>query len=206
MFDPYITPNKLAAHIDLQKIPADYMLLSHAHNDHVADALAIARRSGATVIGIFELCKWFEKNGINSVHALNIGGSHMFEFGTVKMVHAVHSSTFADGTPGGTAAGFLIQTGEAVFYFAGDTALHYDMKLLGKHYRIDFAFLPIGDNYTMGPDDAIIASRYIKCDKIIGMHYDTFGEIQIDHAGAVRKFGNEDKKLFLIPIGESVDM
>ncbi|MBC8046406.1 MAG: metal-dependent hydrolase [Fimbriimonadaceae bacterium] len=206
LFDPFITGNQQASHINISKIEADYILISHAHNDHVGDSLAIAKRTGATIIGIWEVGVWFEKQGISNVVKMNIGGSWQFDFGKVKLVNAVHTSRFTDGTHGGQPCGFYITTEEGNFYFAGDTALHYDMKLLGKHANVRFAFLPIGDVYTMDVDDALIASKYIKCDKIIGMHYDSFDLIKIDHAKAKDKFANQDKKLYLMTIGEKMEM
>lgn len=206
LFDPFITGNPLASGVDVHSIHADYILLSHAHSDHIGDALAIARRTGATIIGIWEIYSWALRKGIEKAHPMNIGGSWSFDFGTVKMVRADHSSSFEDGTYGGHPAGFYIETAERNFYYAGDTALFNDMKLLGKHYRIDFAFLPIGNNFTMGVDDALIASKFIKCDKIIGMHYDTFGFIKLDHDTAVQKFKERDRSLLLMQIGEQIDI
>lgn len=201
LFDPFITPNPLAANVKPEQITADYIFLSHAHNDHTADALMLAKQTEAAIVGVWEIHAWAQRNGIKKTHPMNIGGTFDFEFGMVKMVNAVHSSSFDDGSYGGQAAGFYIESEEGNFYYAGDTALHYDMKLLGKHFDIDIAFLPIGSNFTMGIDDAMIASKYIKCDKIIGMHYDTFGYIKIDHALAKKKFTNQDKELILMEIG-----
>lgn len=203
LFDPYITANPLAEKIDVDAIEADYIFISHAHDDHTADALAIASKTGAMVVGVWELHAWAERNGIINTHPMNIGGTWDFDFGMVKMVSAVHSSSFVDGTYGGHAAGFYFETSEGNFYYAGDTALNYDMKLLGKHFDIDIAFLPIGSNFTMDVDDAMIASKYIKCDNIIGMHYDTFGFIKIDHEQAKKKFASQDKKLILMEIGKT---
>lgn len=205
LFDPFITGNPLAASIDIEQLEVDYIFLSHAHNDHSLDVLPIAKRTGATVVGIWEIFAWAQRNGIKNAHPMNIGGVKQLPFGSVKMVHAVHSSSFPDGSYGGQAAGFYFETPEGNFYYAGDTALHYDMKLLGKHLDIDFAFLPVGNNFTMGVDDALIASKYIKCDDIIGMHFDTFGFIQIDHAASVKKFVDQDKQLLLMEIGAVIE-
>ncbi len=201
LFDPFVTGNPLAAGINVEAIEADFIFISHAHDDHIADALAIAKRTGAMVVGVWEIHAWAQRNDVNNTHPMNIGGVWDFEFGRVKMVNAVHSSSFPDGTYGGQAAGFYFETGEGNFYYAGDTALHSDMKLLGKHFDIDIAFLPIGSNFTMGIDDAMIASKYIKCDSIIGMHFDTFGFIKIDHDSAKKKFSSQDKELILMEIG-----
>ena len=203
LFDPFITPNDLAKNIDSTKVKADYILISHGHEDHVADAVAIAKRTGAQVISTFEIHSWLNKQGVNNTHPMNIGGKWKFEFGNVKCVAAAHSSSLPDGTYGGNAMGFIVESAEANFYFAGDTALTYDMKLIGDYRKIDFAFLPIGDNFTMGPDNAIIAAEFIKCRKIIGMHYDTFEPIKIDKTKAVQKFEHAGNELILFDIGET---
>lgn len=203
LFDPFITPNELAKEIDTTKIKADYILLSHGHEDHVADAVSIAKRTGAKVVCAFEIHTWLNNQGISNTHPMNVGGKWKFDFGNVKCVFAAHSSSLPDGTYAGNAMGFIIESTEGNFYFAGDTALTYDMKLIGDYRTIDFAFLPIGDNFTMGPDNAIIASEFIKCRKIIGMHYDTFGYIKIDHEKAIQKFEHAGNELILFNIGET---
>ena len=206
LLDPFITPNELAKDIDVESIKADYILVSHAHEDHIADVITIAQRTGAVVVGVFELVQWFKDKGVENIHPMNTGGKWEFDFGTVKLVQAVHSSTFPDGASGGCPVGFLINSEDKVFYYAGDTAVHHDMKMLGKYYSLDFAFLPIGDNFTMGIDDALVASKFIKCDKIIGMHFDTFGYIKIDHSKAIEQFESEQRKLVLMPIGSTTDL
>ena len=206
LFDPFISQNPLASDIDIKKIEADYIFVSHAHNDHTADLLALAKQTNATVVGIWEIHMWCQRHGITKTHPLNIGGSWQFDFGKVKMIEAVHSSSFEDGTYGGNPAGFYFETETINFYYAGDTALYNGMKLLGRFAKIDIAFLPVGDNFTMGIDDALIASKYIKCDKIIGLHFDTFGFIKIDHEEAKKKFNNQDKKLILMKVGESLEV
>lgn len=202
LFDPFISPNPLARAIDPASIPADYILLSHGHEDHIADAVAIAKRTGAVVVSNFEVTEWIKKQGIEKVHPMNTGGKWLFDFGKVKCVNAVHSSSMPDGSYGGNPMGFLLETSAGHFYYAGDTALHYDMKLIGDFRNIGFAFLPIGDNFTMSVDNALIACDYIQCNKIIGMHYDTFGYIQIDKEEAVKKFRLAGKELTLMAIGE----
>lgn len=204
LFDPFISGNPLAKSIDLKSIEADYILVSHGHGDHVADLIPLAKQTGATVISNYEIVTWLEKQGIKKVHPMNIGGHWIFDFGKVKCVNAVHSSSLPDGTYGGNPMGFLIETAETNFYYAGDTALHYDMKLIGDFKKMHFAFLPLGNNYTMGVDNAVIASEFIKCDKIIGMHYDTFDMIKIDHADATRKFEHSGKELHLMKIGDTL--
>ncbi len=204
LFDPFITPNELAKSIDVNSIKADYILLSHGHEDHVADAISIAKRTGAKVISSWEIQSWLNKNGVSNTHPMNTGGKWMFDFGKVKCVKAEHSSSLPDGTYGGNPLGFIIESSEGNFYYAGDTALTYDMKLIGEYRSLNFAFLPIGDNFTMGIDNAIIASNFINCRNVIGMHFDTFDFIKIDHKEAVNKFRHAGKNLTLMEIGQSL--
>ncbi|HEX5001295.1 MAG TPA: metal-dependent hydrolase [Bacteroidia bacterium] len=205
LFDPFISPNELAVHIDVDAIEADYILLSHGHEDHVADTIRIAKRTGAKVISNFEVINWFTAKGLDNVHPMNTGGHWIFDFGKVKCVNAVHSSSMPDGSYGGNPMGFLVETGEGNFYYSGDTALTYDMKLIGDYKKMDFALLPIGNNFTMGVDNAIIAADFIRCNTIIGLHYDTFGYIRIDHKEAVSKFNAAGKELHLLEIGASIE-
>ncbi len=206
LFDPFITKNKLAQNIDIKTIKADYIFISHGHEDHIADVFEIAKNNNSTIVSNFEICNWLNKQGLNNFHPMNIGGKWIFDFGKVKCVNAVHSSSLPDGTYGGNAMGFLISTNDNNFYYAGDTALTYDMKLIGDYRDVNFAFLPIGDNFTMSIDNSIIASDFIKCDQIIGMHYDTFDYIHIDKNEAKEKFKQQDKSLFLFEIGETKDI
>ncbi|MDX2171793.1 MAG: metal-dependent hydrolase [Bacteroidota bacterium] len=204
LFDPFISHNSLAKTININEIKADYILISHGHEDHIADAEGIAKRTGAKVICSWEINVWLGKKGVENIHPMNTGGKIKLDFGNVKAVTAVHSSGLPDGTYGGVAMGFVIESNEGSFYYAGDTALTYDMKLIGDYRSINFAFLPIGDNFTMGVDNAIIACNFIKCDDIIGMHYDTFEQIRIDKAEALNKFETQGKKLTLLEIGQTV--
>lgn len=206
LFDPFISPNELAKQIDLDSIKPDYILISHGHEDHVADAEKIARQSGATIVSNFEITTWFEKKGIEQTHPMNHGGSWTFPFGKVKYVKAVHSSTLPDGSNGGNPGGFVIESKEGNFYYAGDTALTLDMKLIPMFTKLDFAILPIGDNFTMGVEEAVLASNFIQCDKIIGMHYDTFGFIEINHEKAKEQFIHNDSELILLKIGQTKEI
>ncbi|MEI9935102.1 MAG: metal-dependent hydrolase [Ferruginibacter sp.] len=206
LFDPFITGNELAKHIDINSIDADYILLSHAHGDHLADAEAIAKATGATIIAAYEVAMWYAQKGIEKYHPMNIGGKWQFDFGTVKCVNAVHSSVLPDGTYGGNPMGFLIISDEINFYYSGDTALTLDMQLIPTFAEIDFAVLPVGDNLTMGIDDAIQAAKMVQTETVIGVHFDTFGFIKIDHQKAIEHFKNSGIELKLLSIGEMIDI
>jgi len=204
LFDPFITPNPAAKDIDIHSLKPDYILVSHGHGDHVADLIEIQKSSGAKVICIAEIATWLGKQGIEA-HGMNIGGGFNFDFGRVKMVNAVHSSTMPDGSAGGNPAGFVIYAEGKKIYYAGDTALTYDMKLL-EDENLDWAFLPIGDNYTMGVDDAIKATNFINCKNVIGVHYDTFPVIAIDKEEALEKFIKAGINIKLPAIGEEISL
>ena len=203
LVDPFISANPKASHIVLEDLKADYILLTHAHQDHILDAEVIAKRTDATIVSNFEIVSHYQKMGLNG-HPMNHGGSWEFDFGTVKYVNAIHSSSFPDGTYGGQPGGFIIKGEHKTLYIAGDTALTYDMKLIPLQFKLDLAILPIGDNFTMGIEDALIASDFLECDKILGYHFDTFGFIEIDHKKAIQTFFEKDKDLMLLPIGESI--
>jgi L-ascorbate metabolism protein UlaG (beta-lactamase superfamily) len=205
LFDPFITPNELAKDIDINSLKPDYILVSHGHGDHVANLVTVQKNSGAKVICIAEIHEWLGKQDVTNVHGMNIGGGFNFEFGRVKMVNAVHSSALPDGSNGGNPAGFLIYSEGKVIYFAGDTALTYDMKLLADE-NLDWAILPIGDNYTMGADDAIKAAGFINCKNIVGVHYDSFPVIKIDKEEVAGKFVKAGLNLKLPAIGESLEL
>jgi len=206
LMDPFISPNELAKDININEIPADYIFISHGHEDHVADVKPIAERTGAKLVSNYEIITWFGGQGIENGHPMNHGGEWEFDFGVVKYVNAIHSSVMPDGTYGGNPGGFIIRSGGKSIYYAGDTALTYDMKLIGETEDIDCAILPIGSNFTMGVADAVIAAGFVNCSKIIGMHYDTFGFIEIDKDDAKTKFSKSGKELTLMNIGETIDL
>lgn len=205
LVDPFISGNPKASHIDINTIKADYILVTHAHNDHTLDIETIARRTNAVIVSNYEIASHYGEKGLQ-YHPMNHGGSWKFDFGTVKYVNAIHTSSFGDGSYGGQPGGFVIEGEHKNIYIAGDTALTMDMKLIPMRTQLDLAILPIGSNFTMDVDDAIIASDFVECDKVLGYHFDTFGYIEIDHEEAIRKFFNKGKDLMLLEIGASIDL
>lgn len=203
--DPFISANEKASHINIEELKADYILITHAHQDHILDVETIAKNTGAKIVSNYEIVTHYGNKGFEG-HPMNHGGSWQFDFGTLKYVNAVHTSSFPDGSYGGQPGGFVLQANDKTIYIAGDTALHYDMKLIGKKFDLDIAILPIGDNFTMGVDDAIDAARFVKCDRVLGYHYDTFGYIEIDKPRAIAKFVSRLKNLTLLEIGESISI
>jgi len=205
LVDPFISGNPKASDIDINSLKADYILLTHAHQDHILDVEVIAKRTNAVIVSNYEVASHFGNKGFE-YHPMNHGGQWDFEFGNLKYVNAIHTSSFPDGSYGGQPGGFVIEGEHKNIYIAGDTALTMDMKLIPMLTKLDLAILPIGDNFTMGIEDAIIASDFVECDKILGYHYDTFGYIEIDHEDAKRKFFDKDKDLMLLKIGESLEL
>jgi L-ascorbate metabolism protein UlaG (beta-lactamase superfamily) len=206
LFDPFISGNPLATAIDVKKIAADFILVTHGHGDHHADLIEIANRTGATVIAPYEAGTWFEGKGVKNVQAMNHGGAAKMSFGRVKLTSAIHSSPMPDGACGGNPAGFVVESSDGNFYYSGDTALTYDMKLVGEMTKLRFAVFPIGDFFTMGIDDALKAAEFAGVKKFVGVHYDTFPPIKLDHDAALQAARTAGLELLLPAIGESIDI
>lgn len=206
LFDPFITHNELAKDISISDINADYILLSHGHADHIADCVTIAEMTGAKVVCSWEIYEWLSRQGIKHTHPMNTGGRWNFGDFSVKCTVAQHSSGLPDGSYGGNPMGFIIYSNEGNYYYSGDTALTLDMQLIPKWAKLNFAVLPIGDNFTMGYEDAAEAAKMIGCKNVVGVHYDTFGFIKIDHAKALKTFEAEGCNLYLPKIGETISL
>jgi len=206
LIDPFITGNKLSD-LNPGTVEADYILLTHGHNDHVGDTVAIAKRTGATVVALNELAVYLGRQGIET-HPMNIGGSYEFEFGTVKFTHAFHGSSYEEedgsfiytGMPGG----ILLTIGEKTLYHLGDTGLFSDLKMIGELNDIDLAFIPIGDNFTMGPEDALIAADWINAKIVVPVHYNTFPVIEQDPEAFVKKL--KTGKGIAMKVGERIEL
>jgi L-ascorbate metabolism protein UlaG (beta-lactamase superfamily) len=205
LFDPFITGNPLAKNVDINAIEADYILASHGHGDHVGDLVAIAKRTGATIIGMYEVVKWAMNQGCEKGHDMNLG-AYGFDFGEVRFVPAAHSSSMPDGSYGGVAAGIIVKSAEGSFYFAGDTGLTMEMQLIPRYAKLDFAILPVGGNFTMNVEDAVIAAEFVQVDKVVGVHFDSFPPIVIDHAKAKQVFKDKGKQLVLALIGQTISL
>lgn len=205
LIDPAMSINPLAQDlIDISSIEADYILLTHGHGDHVADVESIATRTGATIISNYEVASYYGAKG-HAYHPMNLGGRWNFEFGQLAMVNAVHSSVLPDGTYGGNPGGYVLINEEATIYIAGDTALTLDMQLIPRLYPpLDVAILPIGDNFTMGVKEAIIAAEFVNCQHILGCHYDTFPYIKIDKDLAKSMMTEAGLNLTLLEIQETI--
>lgn len=205
LFDPFISPNPLAKDIDISSINADYIFVSHGHEDHVADLLSLAKQTQATVVSNFEIITWLSKQGYEKVHPMNFG-TRTFDFGTVHFVPAAHSSALPDGSYGGNPGGFIVQTKAGNFYYTGDTSLTAEFTMIPHYGPLDVAIMPVGGNFTMNPEEALIASNIIKCDHIIGVHFDTFGYIVIDKEQAIEQFKAAGKTLRLPEIGATITL
>ena len=201
LIDPFLTGNP-SAPVSAGKVQAEYIVVTHAHSDHLGDAEAIARRTGAVIVANYEIASRMEALGARA-HALHIGGGFDFPFGRVQLTIAHHGSSFGDGSYGGSPAGVLLTIEGKTVYHAGDTGLFYDMKLIGER-GIDVAILPIGDNYTMGPEDALRAVKLIEPRVVVPMHYGTFDVIQKDPAAFCQKVSSETaSRCVILKPGES---
>ncbi len=204
--DPFISANELAKHINIHTLKADFILLTHAHQDHVLDVDVIAERTGATVICNAEMSYHYEGKGLKVI-GMNTGGKADFDGISVKSTIAFHSSSFADGSYGGNPNGYVLESAGKRIYIAGDTALTYEMKLIPETVgQLDLAVFPVGDHFTMGFEDASLASDFVGCDKVLGYHFDTFPPIKIDHQMAKDYFSSKGKELILLEIGKSIDV
>lgn len=205
LFDPFITGNDNAKEIDINSIKADYILVSHGHGDHVGDLLSIAKNTGAMVIGMIEVTNWVEKQGYDKVTGMNLGVLKT-EFGSVRMVPAAHSSSLPDGSYGGNPAGFVITTVDGSFYYAGDTCVIMDMQLIPRYGKMNFAVMPIGGMFTMDADDALIAAELSQCNRVVGVHYNTWSPIAVDTVAAQKAFADAGRELLLPVTGETITL
>jgi len=205
LVDPFLTGNPLAA-VTADELNPDTILVSHGHGDHIGDTVPMAQRTGATVVSNFEIAGWLEKQGLEKVHAMHIGGGYDFPWGRVKLTNALHGSVLPDGTYGGNPCGFLFTVEGKKVYHACDTGLFYDMKLIGEE-GIDLAILPIGDNFTMGPDDALRAVKLLEPKMVLPIHYDTFDLIAQDPVSwKDRVEGETGAKVKVLKPGESLEI
>ena len=210
LVDPFFSnnPAALAAGLTAEGVRADWILVSHGHFDHIADAVGIAVRTGARVAACYEVTEWMKARGVSAecLEPMNVGGAIRTPFGRVRYTVAEHSSTLPDGTSGGVAGGFLVENAEGTFFYSGDSALTREFRTLGELYRIDVAALCMGDRFTMGPSEAAVAARWLRCLRVIGVHYDTWAPIVLDREEAGRVFEEAGVELLLPAPGESVDL
>lgn len=204
--DPFISGNPLATHINLDKLKADYILLTHAHQDHVLDVERIAHNTGAIIICNAEMSYYYENKELKTI-GMNTGGNVELDGIKIKSTIAFHSSSFADGTYGGNPNGYIVESDHKKIYIAGDTALTQEMKLIPEMVgKLDLAIFPVGDHFTMGVEDASIAADFVQCNKVLGYHFDTFPPIKIDHDKAKSYFQSKEKELILLNIGDNLEV
>src|SRR5579863_10372 len=206
LFDPFFTGNPASKGIDIDKIKADYIFLTHGHSDHTGDVVTLAAKTDATCVAPAELAGWLGKNGVKKVHPVNHGGPVAFDFGKVRAVNAIHSSSTSDGAYAGNPVGYVFTTADGNFYVAGDTALTMDMQLIPLWAKLDFSVMPIGGNFTMDVADAIHAADFVKGDTVVGIHYNTWPIIAIDTEKAKADFKAAGKKLLLLSSGETIEL
>jgi len=206
LFDPFFTGNPAANGVSPDSIEADYIFITHAHHDHTGDAVSIAIRTGATCVGPYEVMSWLGREGVTNILPMNHGAFINFPFGKARGVNAIHSSAFDDGAYGGNPMGFVFSTSEGDFYYAGDTALTMDMQLIPLWAKLSFAILPIGGHFTMDVTDALHASNFAKADRVVGVHYNTFGFITIDKEASKSIFQAAGKTLLLPDVGSTIEL
>lgn len=205
LIDPFLSENPVAT-VRPEDVHADAVILTHGHADHLGDAVEIAGRCGALVIANYEVATWVGSQGAERTHAMNLGGACPFKFGTVKQTVAHHSSSLPDGSYGGNPGGVLLTIEDGTIYHAGDTALFSDMQLIGEA-GIDVAILPIGDNFTMGPDDALRAVRMLKPKRVVPCHYNTWPLIAQDaHAWGERVASETSAEPVILDVGDSLSL
>jgi L-ascorbate metabolism protein UlaG (beta-lactamase superfamily) len=205
VIDPFFTDNPQAS-TTADAVSPDTIIVTHGHGDHVGDTVAVAKRTGALVIANFEIIDWLQRQGVSNVHPQHIGGAHAYEFGTVKFTIAHHGSMLPDGANGGNPCGVLLKTSDGTVYHAADTGLFYDMKLIGEE-GVDLAIVPIGDNFTMGPDDALRAVKLIEPKRVVPDHYNTWPLIEQDAAAwAQRVKAETDCEPVVLEPGDSLDL
>lgn len=205
LIDPFLSGNPKAV-TPPDSIKADYILITHGHGDHIGDAVDIAKATKAPIIAVYEIAEWLGGKGAPDTRGMNLGGTIDLDGIKVQMVPAWHSSTLPDGTPGGVAAGFIVTHSKGCFYHSGDTALFEEMKLFGRRHKIDTAFLCLGGHFTMDAVDAVHAAGYLGAKNIVGMHFDTFPPIVIDHAETKALFDKAGLKLVLPEPGKAFDI
>lgn len=206
LFDPFFSGNPGVKDFDPGKIKADFIFVTHGHGDHTADLVAIAKKSGAVCVAPAEIAGWLGKQGVEKVHPINHGGPIPFDFGKARAVNAIHSSSLSDGSYAGNPVGYVFTTSAGDFYVAGDTALTMDMQLIPLWAKLRFSVMPIGGNYTMDVADAIRAADFVKCDTVVGIHYNTWPIIAIDTEKADAEFKAAGKKLLLPGAGETIEV